>query len=193
MRFVHGSFVLSAAMAGALCLAVACGGGAPPPETAATQPTAAAEEKKPEEAKPEEAKPEEKKPEEAKPEEKKPEAKAWKDMGPDQKKEHMKSVVMPKLGALMKEFDPKEFAEVKCSTCHGEGAKEGKFEMPNPKLPKLDRTNGFAKHKKKHAKMLEFMMQKVTPAMAEALGTTPFDPATKTGFGCSGCHVVEGK
>jgi hypothetical protein len=29
--------------------------------------------------------------------------------------------------------------------------------------------------------------------MAEALGTQPFDPETKTGFGCGGCHVVEGK
>ncbi len=189
MRFVHGSFVV-AAMAGAVGLAVACGGSTPPPEAGGTEPAPA------ETAKPEEAKPEEAKPEEAKPEEKKPEEAAkpaWKDMNDDQKKELMKSVVVPKMGALLKEFDAKKFADVNCGTCHGAGAKEGKFKMPNAKLPKLDRTGGFAKHLKKHEKITKFMMEKVTGEMAAALGVPAFNPETKEGFGCGGCHVVEGK
>lgn len=192
MRFVHGSFVLVVAMAGAFSLATACGGATPAPETgAAPEPSATATE----EPKPEEAKPEEKKPEEAKPEEKAPEAAkpAWKDMKKEERVELMKTVVVPKMGALFKEFDEKKYAEVKCTLCHGPGAKEGKFDMPNPKLPKLDPANGFAKHKKKTAKMLEFMMQKVVKEMAGALGEEPFNPETKQGFGCGGCHVIAGK
>ncbi|MFO0566820.1 MAG: hypothetical protein U0263_14215 [Polyangiaceae bacterium] len=197
MRFVHGSFVLMAAMAGALGVAVACGGSNPPAETGGTEPaatggepasTAPAEEPKAEEKKPEE------KPE-AKPEEKKPEAKpTFKDMSEEQKKALMKEVVVPKLGAVFKEFDGKKYAEVNCVTCHGADAKNGKFQMPNPKLPKLDPKDGFAKHMKKHEKITKFMMAKVVGEMASALGVSPYNPETKQGFGCGGCHpMAEGK
>jgi hypothetical protein len=37
------------------------------------------------------------------------------------------------------------------------------------------------------------MAEKVVPEMAAALGMPPFNPATKTGFGCMGCHGVEKK
>lgn len=35
------------------------------------------------------------------------------------------------------------------------------------------------------------MAEVVVPAMAEAMGETPFDPATGEGFGCAGCHGVD--
>lgn len=111
----------------------------------------------------------------------------------DQKKKVMMTEVVPKMGALFKEFDPKRFAEVRCTTCHGAGAKEGKFTMPNLSLPKLDPTNGFEKHKKKDEKILKFMMEHVSPEMGKILGLPPYDPATKTGFGCFDCHTMQGK
>jgi len=183
---VQASFVW--VLASTLAVAVACGGSAPPPESGGAEPVATtkADEPKPEEAKPEEKQPEEKKPEEAA----KP---AWKDMTHDQKVELMKTVVMPKMGAVFKEFDAKKYAEITCATCHGPGAKEGKMQMPNAKLPKLDRTNGFAKHMKKNEKVTKFMMEKVTGEMAAALGVPAFNPETKQGFGCGGCHLMEGK
>jgi hypothetical protein len=109
----------------------------------------------------------------------------WKDLNQAERAEFMKNHVMPKMSALLKEFDPKEFAEVKCTTCHGPGAKEGKFKMPNPKLPKINDAM-----MKKHPEMTEFMMKKVVPEMATLLSEQPFDPATKQGFGCMRCHTA---
>jgi len=117
----------------------------------------------------------------------------WDDMTIEQKKEVMMKQVIPTMGPLLKEFDPKRFAEVRCTTCHGPGAKEGKFTMPNLNLPKLDPTNGFEKHKKKDAKIVEFMSTKVVPEMAKIIGEPPYDPAKNAGFGCFECHTMQGK
>jgi hypothetical protein len=112
-------------------------------------------------------------------------------MTTDQKKEVMKTVVYPAMKSAFQEFDSKRFADMTCMTCHGPGAKEGKFKMPNPKLPVLDPKDGFKKHQKK-AEILKFMMEKVAPEMAKLLDVPPFDPATNQGFGCFNCHTMAG-
>jgi hypothetical protein len=117
--------------------------------------------------------------------------KAWKDKTREEKVAIMKTVVMPKMKAHFQTFDEKEFKEFTCVTCHGPGAKEGKFDMPNDKLPKLNPKDGFKKHTDKHPKMTKFMMTTVVPEMASALGVQPFDPKTSTGFGCGGCHQID--
>lgn len=114
-------------------------------------------------------------------------------MNREQKIEHMKKVVMPKLGAVFKEFNAKEFAEFNCATCHGAGAKSGKFTMPNPDLPKLNVDGMFKKHMDKKPAVTKFMMEKVTPEMVATLGVAPYDPKTHQGFGCFGCHEAEKK
>ena len=119
-----------------------------------------------------------------------PAAPDWKAMNKDQRTEHMKKVVMPKMSAIFQGADAKKYADFSCVVCHGPDAKQGKFDMPNPKLPKLtvgDHKKPFAKHKPEAVK---FMGEKVVPAMAEALGMQPFNPETMTGFGCAGCHVI---
>jgi type IV secretory pathway VirB10-like protein len=116
----------------------------------------------------------------------------WDALTEDQKKEIMKTEVLPKMKGLFQEFDAKRFADVKCTTCHGPGAMQGKFDMPNPKLPKLDPKNGFEKHKKKDAKILAFMMEHVVPEMAKIINEPVYDPATQKGFGCSECHTMVG-
>jgi hypothetical protein len=114
----------------------------------------------------------------------------WKGMSKEQRTDYMKKTVMPKMSELLKGYDGKHWQNVTCATCHGEGAKAGKFDMPNAKLPKLSFTDGFKKHMTKDAKMTKFMMEQVTPTMKDLLGMQAYDPATHQGFGCGGCHVV---
>lgn len=118
---------------------------------------------------------------------------AWKDMTEDQKKEVMKTVVLPAMKTEFQGFDAKKYADMNCTLCHGAGAKEGKFKMPNPKLPKLDPKDGFAKYKKSKPEILKFMMEHVAPGMAKLLDVEPYNPDTKQGFGCFNCHTMAGK
>lgn len=121
---------------------------------------------------------------------------AFKDMNADQRMAFMKLSVMPAMKAAFQEFDAQEFAEFTCKTCHGEGAVDGSFEMPNPNLPRLPKPENFAEYAKepKHGKAIEFMAMKIKPEMAKLLKMSEFDPKTNTGdFGCQGCHLSEGQ
>jgi hypothetical protein len=99
----------------------------------------------------------------------------------------MKDKVVPALAAAWKE-SPEPNESVDCLTCHGDSVMEGKFDMPNPDLPKLDPSNQFAKHRDK-MDWLKFMGSKVVPDVAAAMGMEPYNPDTQQGFGCFGCHL----
>jgi hypothetical protein len=119
-----------------------------------------------------------------------PKAGEWDAWSHDQKLEYMKTAVMPKMGGLFHDFDAKRYAEPKCALCHGAGAKDGSFKMPNAGLPKLDVTPaGFKTMQAKHPKIVEFMMKSVEENMADLIGEPAYDPATQKGFGCLGCHT----
>jgi hypothetical protein len=64
--------------------------------------------------------------------------------------------------------------------------------MPNPGLPKLTTTGKFEAEMKKSPKATKYMMDKVVPEVAGALGVPPYDPTTKQGFGCFNCHPKAG-
>jgi hypothetical protein len=114
----------------------------------------------------------------------------WDKWSHDQKLEYMKTAVMPKMGGLFHDFDAKKYAEPKCVLCHGSGAKDGSFKMPNPELPKLDLTPaGMKTMHAKHAAIVEFMAKQVVPTTAGLLGEQPYDPKTQQGFGCLECHT----
>jgi len=109
------------------------------------------------------------------------------DLTMDQKVEVMKNKVMPALGKVFKEQDAKRYENFSCETCHGP-----KNEDPHKFLAKLTLSNGgYEKLTKEKPEVTKFMAEKVVPAMAEALGEKPFDPATNQGFGCAGCHAVD--
>jgi cytochrome c553 len=121
----------------------------------------------------------------------------WKEMTKEQKGRYMKKVVLPKATELLQAFDPKEFAEVKCATCHGKNAKENEFKMPSKDLPKLPASHKefMATTMKEHPEIVKFMGEKFTPTVANLLGLKPFDPKNPdpNAFSCGRCHQFEGK
>ena len=175
----------------AVALAAACGGGEPEPTTPTNPPASAAPVETAPPASTASAPPAASSaPVAEAPPPSQPGPGDWDKWSHDQKLAWMKAGVMPKMGALFHDFDATKYAEPKCTLCHGSGAKDGSFKMPNPELPKLPATPaGFKKLQAKHAKIFAFMKDQVEPQMAGLLGEQPFDPKTHTGFTCMGCHT----
>jgi hypothetical protein len=119
---------------------------------------------------------------------------AWEDMSHKERKEHMKHVVLPGMKLEFEGWQSDEFAEMDCVTCHGEGARDDTFKMPNPDLPKLPGgPDGFEKLLAEKPDAAEFMAKIVVPKMAAMLGEKPYDPKEHKGFGCFNCHTTERK
>ncbi len=115
----------------------------------------------------------------------------WEKMTHDQRKAYMKDVIMPKIKPIFVQFDAKKFRDMKCATCHGEGAHNGQFKMPNPELPKLPNTRAlFQKLVRDKPQWMEFMDKTVKPSMANLLSMPLFDPKTGKGFSCGNCHTT---
>jgi hypothetical protein len=103
----------------------------------------------------------------------------------DQRAEFMKQKVVPMMKPLFQNHDPKQFAEFGCQTCHGAQAKEGHFDMPNPKLPKLN-FNDMSKFKKED---VEWMGKEIEPTMGKILNRPLYSKDNPKGFGCLNCHT----
>ncbi len=117
----------------------------------------------------------------------------WEAMSKEERGKYMKQVVMPKMKEVFVAFDASKYGAMNCVTCHGKGAANGSFDMPNPELPKLPHDmSKFKEWAAKKPQMTEFMVKHVKPEMAKLLNLPEFDPATKQGFGCGACHAMEG-
>jgi len=98
----------------------------------------------------------------------------------------MKTKVMPAMKAAFQKFDPKEYANFTCKTCHGKDPQGSKHKMPTKDLPALD----FAALKKgEDAKEAKFMADVVKPEMAKLLGEPEMNETNPEGFGCLDCHM----
>jgi len=168
------STALRVSLAASLVLAVACGGATPPPpSTPAPSDSAAAGASAAPSAAPA------------------PSTAAavpatWSDdMTKPQKIAFMKQNVSPRLAKAFQAHDATKYANFDCKTCHGPD-----FKDPKDFLPKLTFQGGQITSKPEIAK---WMHEVVAPEMASALGMQPYDPQTKKGFGCMGCHQVEMK
>jgi hypothetical protein len=117
---------------------------------------------------------------------------AWKDKTREQREAHMRSAVHPFMSAMFAGFDRERFAVVECRTCHGSGAADGTYRMPNPDLPRLPgASDGFERLMAEKEQITTFMANAVVPAMASMLGEKPYGPDAPDGFGCFRCHETE--
>lgn len=118
----------------------------------------------------------------------------WKDMDATQREQYMKDVVLPKTKELFVAFDAK-YQSMDCKTCHGDGATDGSFEMPNAKIKPLPNSEeafvAWVSKDAEAARYAEFMSTKLEPLMGELLQEAVFDPKTGTGdFSCQACHQL---
>jgi hypothetical protein len=108
-------------------------------------------------------------------------------MSEEERMAHMTTVVEPRMATLFQQFDAQRFGDFGCRTCHGTGADDGSFAMPNPELPKLDPTLFYREARKEHHAIADFMWKEVEPTMAEVLGL----PRGEKGIDCGSCHILE--
>ena len=114
--------------------------------------------------------------------------KPWAEMSESERMEHMSVVVLPKMQELFESHDYERFGGFSCATCHGSGAADGDFDMPNPGLPTLYPANLYKHHRKHHGDTVKFMWKEVEPAMGEALAVTY---GLKGTLSCGSCHVLD--
>ena len=116
--------------------------------------------------------------------------KPWAEMDHGERMAHMSTVVLPRMQPVFIGHDAERFADFSCATCHGTGAANGDFEIPNPNLPHLDAAGLYKKHRKESPDITKLMWKEVEPTFAEALAQTyglGYDAQVK----CSTCHIVE--
>jgi len=109
-------------------------------------------------------------------------------MSKDEQVAFMKKNVVPHMDPVFKANNAERYAKFGCKTCHGPA-----FKKPEEFLPKLTFKDGNLTAFKEKPEVAKFMAEKVVPEMAAAMGMKPYDPATKQGFGCGGCHTIKMK
>ena len=111
----------------------------------------------------------------------------WAKKTREQRMDWMGLEVFPKMRAKFTEHAADKFSAFACQTCHGSDMEAVDFKMPNS-IFALSKTDTLEKARDYDADMTTFMLETVVPEMATLLDTHPYDPETKSGLGCFGCH-----
>lgn len=113
----------------------------------------------------------------------------WVEMNKEQRKVHMRNVVLPRAAVIFGEWRPERFATVDCTLCHGQGAPAGMFDMPTDHLPRLSGEVLLGPEFEKHPDTTRLKLKRLVPEISDALGVKSFSLITRRGFGCYSCHL----
>ena len=113
----------------------------------------------------------------------------WAEMKIEQRKAHMKTVILPRAAEVFRAWRPERYASVACNLCHGTGVHYDNFRMPSDHLPRLSGDLLLTTEREKHPKTTQLKLDRLVPAMADALGLKGFSLITRRGFGCYSCHL----
>lgn len=118
----------------------------------------------------------------------------WKTWSHERKLAYMKGPFFEQAKAVFTAFEPARYARFNCRTCHGEGADNQTYKMPNRDLAVLvGGKPGFQELADHEPQLLGFMQQQLVPAVAGLLGVPAFDMKTHVGFSCFDCHTRSDK
>jgi hypothetical protein len=115
-------------------------------------------------------------------------------MDHDARRAHMVQHVLPRTRELFTSWNAERFDDLSCGTCHGEGARERNFAMPNTSLITLYPTGTIGQQEvlAQYTEACTFMYSRLVPSMQTMLGASEYDAATHTGFSCFSCHPRAG-
>lgn len=113
----------------------------------------------------------------------------WEEMSLSQRKAHMRSVVLPLAAGIFRDWRPERYAVVDCTLCHGDAAQRENFSMPTAHLPRLSGALLLGPEFERHPATTRLKLDRLVPAMSEALGVKSFSLITRRGFGCYSCHL----
>jgi hypothetical protein len=113
----------------------------------------------------------------------------WKKMNTEQRKEHMKNVVLPRAGAVFQEWRPGHYTKMDCTLCHRDVENTGNFHMPNKYLPRLSGEVLLGSERMRYPETTELKLNRLVPVMSDVLGVKSFNIVTRRGFGCYSCHL----
>lgn len=115
------------------------------------------------------------------------EAMTWED-----RHDEMTWVVLPTMAKHFQAFTGAADATLTCRTCHGPDPESVSYRMPRElsaldplHLPQPNDTDP-------RGRTTKFMIETVTPTMADLLGEPLYDAKTQRGFGCFKCHPAVG-